>query len=115
MQNARPKTRSRIVCVRFTLEEHAHIEEAAQAAEIEFSSFVRLVLLNVEVPPRARRRSLDREALGKVLVALNRIGGNINQLSREAHILGDLSAYRNAKEDRAKLGEVVRAIMVELE
>ena len=109
-----PKTknnRSRFVGVRFTPDEYARIESAAQKAEVELSVHVRAVLLNVAIPSEARRMSPDREALGRALVALNRIGGNINQLAKAAHVSGDLLAYRSAEEDRALLAEAVRMLL----
>jgi len=114
MKNARPK-RSRFVGIRFTPEEFARIEDAAQNAEVELSAHVRSVLLGVDVPRQSRRKSPDREALGQALVALNRIGNNINQIARQANLTGDVTAYRQAQADRAMLSAAAQAVISAME
>ena len=102
MKNAKPR-RTRLVAVRFTPDEYAQLEDHAHAAGVELSAYVRSILVNAEVPRRARGKSPDAELLGKTLIALNRIGGNINQIARQANLTGDLTAYGKALEDRALL------------
>ena len=82
----------------------------AHAAEVELSAYVRSVLVNANVPHRARGKSPNIVALGQALVALNRIGNNINQITRQAHLTGDLTAYHQAKADRTMLAAAAKAV-----
>lgn len=110
MNNKRPN-RNRLVTVRFTQEEFQQIEAMAHTAKVELSAFIRFVLVRAVVPARAQGRSPNIAALGKILVALNKIGGNINQIAREAHITGNVVAYQEAEKDRDRLAEAARAVM----
>lgn len=113
MQNAAPK-RTRHVSVRFTQDEYVKLQERAHAAAIEVSALIRKAALDVEIPRRAKQRSPDIAALGRAIVALNRVGSNINQLARVAHQTGDALSYRVAEEDRVALAEAARAVMAAL-
>ena len=109
------RNNSKVVSVRITLEQYSRIRDAAQKAEIEMSAFMRKAVLNLDIPPAARRKSLDREALGKLLGSLNRIGSNINMIARAANAYGQTATYHEAERDRAELVAAVRAIVRELE
>lgn len=113
METERTK-RTRLLSVRLTPQEYADLEARAHAAATEISALVRKVLLEVAVPQRAKHRSPDIAALGRAIVALNRVGSNINQIAKAANQSGDLFAYRAAEEDRASLAEAVRAAMAAL-
>lgn len=114
MQNATPR-RTRFVGVRFTPEEYAKIEAMAETAQVELSAYVRSVLVDTAVPPRARGKSADKEMLGKALVALNRIGNNLNQIARQANVSGNAIAYQQAQSDRAMLVAAAKAVVAAME
>lgn len=114
MDNVQPK-RTRFVHVRFTPQEYAQLETLAGAAQVELSAYVRSVLLGASVPRRARKKSASVVVLGETLVALNRIGSNINQLARQANATGNVEAYRQASADRAVLAAAAKAVLDALE
>jgi len=114
MQNTQPK-RTRILTVRFTPNEYARLKAMAHAAEIELSAYVRSMLVDAEVPRRARGKSPNIAALGKTLVALNRIGNNLNQIARVAHRIGDVTVYDQANSDRALVAAAAQAVVAALD
>lgn len=114
MQNTQTK-RTRFVGVRFTPDEYAQLEALAHAAEVELSAYVRSVLVSAKVPKRARGKSADMEMLGKTLVALNRIGSNLNQIARKANLSGDAAAYQQAQADRVMLAAAAKSVMAAME
>jgi hypothetical protein len=68
----------RTVATRISLAECDDLRERATAAGLAVGSFLRLLLRGL---PPAPRRPLTRSAI----VALNRVGNNLNQLTRLAH------------------------------
>ncbi len=110
MRNARPR-RTRHVSVRFTPEEYAELEDKALTVGVEVSAVIRSLVLSEPLRRRMPENSPDIVALGKALAALNKVGGLLNQIAKEAHITGDLTTYQHAQTDRATLAEVARAIM----
>lgn len=106
-----PEKRTRLLSVRLTVSEYADLDARAQLVSLEISAYVRKTILNAPAPQRARRQSHDVAALGRVLVALNRIGSNINQIAREAHRNGNVEIYRDAEADREIIAAAARAVM----
>ncbi|BDI32573.1 hypothetical protein CCAX7_46240 [Capsulimonas corticalis] len=107
--------RTRFVGVRFTPEEFAQLETLAQAAQVELSAYIRHVLVKAKAPQRARNKSPNIAALGQALVALNRIGTNINQIAHQANIAGNADVYRQAQDDRKMLITAAQAVIAAME
>ncbi len=72
--------------IRFTPEEDQRIAEMEKTTSLPFASLVRHALFN-EAPPRGTRRpSVDDQKLAHALGRLGKVGGNVNQLARQANI-----------------------------
>ncbi len=67
----------RPITVRFTDKEKANTEANATAAQLSVSRFLALTGSEAQQPMTAEQRGL----LVKIVVALNRLGNNINQLA----------------------------------
>ena len=69
---------TRTVATRLTADEHAALHDRATAAGLAVGTYLRHLLRGL---PPAPRRPLTRTAV----VALNRVGNNLNQLTKLAH------------------------------
>jgi len=95
---ARPSQNlSERITLRLTPEEFARLQKAADTAAVDISTMARAQLLHAPLPRRKYRRSVDHDKLADVLLALGRIGTNLNQVAKVANSSGDTSAFRDAK------------------
>jgi hypothetical protein len=98
--------RSVVFRVRLTEEEFGRLKASADDAGVDLSAMARAQILGAPPPTRARRRSVDHQALGRVLAELGRIGGNLNQLAKVANLVGDLTSLRNGQAMTAELAAI---------
>jgi hypothetical protein len=95
---ARPSQNlSKRITVRLTPEEHARLKQDADTAAVDVTTIARSQLLDAPLPKRKYRRSVDHDKLADVLLALGRIGTNLNQIAKVANSSGDSSSFRDAK------------------
>jgi len=95
---ARPSQNlSKRIIVRVTPEEDARLRAAADLAAVDLTTLARARLLDAPMPKRKYRRSVDHDKLADVLIALGKIGGNLNQIAKVANTMGDVSHFRDAK------------------
>lgn len=85
------------ITLRLTPEEYARLQGAADRAAVDLSTLARAQLLHAPLPRRKYRRSVDHDKLADVLLALGRIGGNLNQIAKVANSTGDTGHFRDAK------------------
>ncbi|ELS02715.1 Bacterial mobilization protein (MobC) [Xenococcus sp. PCC 7305] len=76
------RKRQEVFRFRVTEQEKQQIQEDAERAGITPGYYARKILVNAPVPPQAKRPPVEIELLRKTLAELNKIGNNINQLSR---------------------------------
>jgi len=76
--------------IRVTEEEAARIDSVSASAALTVSDLFRFAVLDQPPPPAARRRHAvqDAQALARLLAAVGKIGGNVNQLARTANMGG---------------------------
>ena len=91
MSGQRRQNRDCPIPTRFTQEERDTITQAARAAGVTMSDFIRASALSEPLPPprpqRANRPTVkDGEQLAALLLAVGRIGNNANQLTHAANI-----------------------------
>lgn len=72
------------VLVRLLPDERAAVEAKAREVGLSNASFLRACGLGTPGPRARRSPSVDAEALGKAVAALNKVGSNLNQI---AHVL----------------------------
>jgi len=95
---ARPSQNlSERITIRLRPEELARLKQDADTAAVDVTTIARAQLLNAPMPKRKYRRSVDHAKLADVLLALGRIGTNLNQIAKVANTNGDLSQFRDAK------------------
>ena len=71
--------------VRLSPQERAAIEAGAERAGLTLGTYIRSCVLAAPTTRACRRPSVEVIAATKLLGALNRIGGNLNQLARHAN------------------------------
>lgn len=79
--------------VRVTAAELDQIKHHAENSELLFSDYVRFMLMYGENVSR------QTEQEDKLIMALSRIGNNVNQLARKAHIREGFSTDQNERLD----------------
>lgn len=83
----------------------------AQIAAVELSTFARARIMDGPIPRRARRVCIEDQKHADILIALGRLGTNLNQLAKVANATGNLPAVREirkAKEALETIGDMVR-------
>lgn len=102
------RARTKHLTIRFTPEERAAVDEAAERAGLTPGSYARQALMGAPVPRQVRRPPIERRELARLLGALGHVGGNLNQLAHTANTgmpidgaeitaaLASLSAVRDA-------------------
>ena len=80
------ETRSAVLGIRLTEAERAHVELLAdRAGRPDLSDFCRRAILGQPIPPA---RNVDEVAA--LIVALNRVGNNLNQVAARLHAADEL-------------------------
>jgi hypothetical protein len=103
------RQKQRRITFRVTAEEYAKLEASAVGANLSLASHVRETMLSAP-KTRSRRRPLaDVAELAKLHTALNRIGGNINQITRRVNF-GETPVAGEFKEALAGLGRLLTLI-----
>ena len=115
MAGGRPKKtnaekRSERFNLRFTEAEIEHLRLQAQAAGIEPHEYARRRVLGERAHLPSQPSVLGRRADPALVSELNRIGVNVNQLTRATHRGSDFAAYWREVGDelRAALAQVLR-------
>jgi len=70
------------VSVRFLPDERAAVEEKAREVGLTLASFLRSSVLGSPGPRARRSPPVNAEALARATAALNKVGGNLNQIAR---------------------------------
>jgi len=107
------RARTQHLTIRFTPDERASIDRAAERAGLTSGSYVRSVLLGAPAPRQARRPPVERRELARLLGALGHIGGNLNQLAHASNA-GQPVARRDIVAALAELAPVRDAILAAL-
>jgi len=92
--------------------EHAHLLAKAQAAGLSPNAYLRTLVVGSPGPRAQRAPTVNAEALAHATAALNKVGGNLNQLTRAFHSGG---ARMTAQELFAVLKDVRAAVSLILE
>jgi hypothetical protein len=80
------RLRTEHLTIRFTPEERAAIDAAAEKAGLTSGSYARQVLLGAPPPRQVRRPPVERAELARLLGELGHIGGNLNQLAHTGNL-----------------------------
>lgn len=107
------RARSRTWQVVMTDEEFAATLAKAAAANLTRSSYGREVLLGAAGPRARRARPVNAQVLQPAIVALNRVGSNLNQIAHVLHVtraVGAGEAEATLQELRSLLAQMRSAI-----
>lgn len=80
--------RQKRLTIRFNEHEWQDVQTRSGNAGLSLAGYARAVLLNTKPLRASRRPSVDRAELALVLGQVGKIGGNVNQLARLAHLGG---------------------------
>ena len=86
MSSTRDKSRDPPLSVRLSAEERAIVCERAEAAGLSINAFFRAAAMDATPSRKHRRVTVDQRAVAKLLGEIGRIGSNVNQLTRLAHM-----------------------------
>lgn len=96
--------------VRLTDEERAELERRAERSGLTLGGYFKSAVFNTPPPPQSRRPPADRAELGKLLVAIGRIGNNVNQLAKVANA-GSWPEAKDLEKARADIRWIRQALM----
>lgn len=80
------RVRSKHLTIRFSPEERASIDDAADRAGLTPGSYGRQVLLGAPPPRQVRRPPVERRELARLLGEIGHVGGNLNQIARDMNL-----------------------------
>jgi Bacterial mobilisation protein (MobC) len=103
------RQKQRRITVRLSPEEYARLEASAGTAGLTIGSHVRATMLNAPKTRMRRRPLADVAALAKLSVELNRIGGNINQITKRVNF-GETPVAAEFSRALSGLDEILSAI-----
>ena len=86
------RVRDKHLTIRFSPEERALVDEAADRAGLTPGSYARQVLLGAPAPRQVRRPPIERRDLARLLGEIGHVGGNLNQIARVANIGEEVDA-----------------------
>jgi hypothetical protein len=86
------RKKTRLVTSRYDADEFAELEEAASRSGFTLASYQRIQSLSKPKTRSTRRAPIERELLAKVLGQLGKIGSNLNQIARDAHLDREVQA-----------------------
>ena len=94
--------------LRLTAEERTTLEAKATAAGLSVAGYLRAAALGASGPKRRRRPTIDQAALLAATAALNRIGNNLNQLTRATNQGRDADELAETLAELRAAGAAVR-------
>jgi len=95
----------------FSEAEWAKAELAAQATGLPFQEFMRKTVLAQKVKAKRHQQAQNLVfELSKVMMELNRVGNNVNQIAKSAHVSGYAQDAWGLEADLAELRCVVAEI-----
>lgn len=103
------RQKQHVMTFRLTAEERRELETAALAAGLTSGSYIRESLLKTARTGKRRRPLADATALPRLLGELNRIGGNINQITRRVNF-GETPLAYEFRQALAGHVEIIAAI-----
>ena len=95
-----------------TPDEYAAIENRARAAGLSTAAYLRASALGDQGPRSQRRPPIEIEHFGKAIAALNKIGGNVNQIAHAVNLGKDpdrILLRRMAEELSIAVSELLQA------
>lgn len=106
------RQRSVALAVRFSAEERAEVEAAADSAGLALGSYIRHQSLGGKRPRAVQRPTAQKAQLALILAQLGKIGSNLNQIARASNMgLFTTGDYEALKAETAALTAARSALM----
>lgn len=102
------RQRAKVLPVRWTPEEFAQLEQAAERAGMTAAAFIRHQSIGTAGPRAVRRPPIEKKALAQLLGQLGKAGGNLNQVARALN--SDRGTPADIAEALAEVKAAARAI-----
>ena len=96
-----------------TPDERREIENRAERAGLSMGGYCKSIIFDAPPPRRSRRPVIEKVELARLLGAIGKVGGNLNQLARTLNSEGNISVPE-LKEALLDLAEMRAAVMVAL-
>lgn len=96
-----------------TPDERREIENRAERAGLSMGGYCKSIIFDAPPPRRSRRPVIEKVELARLLGALGKVGGNLNQLAYTLNSEGNISVPE-LKEALLDLAEMRAAVMVAL-
>ena len=90
------RVRDKHLTIRFSPDERASIDQAADRSGLTPGSYARQVLLGAPAPRQVRRPPIERRELARLLGELGHVGSNLNQIARLGNVGEDIDAVELA-------------------
>ena len=107
------RIRDRHITVRLSADERAAVDAAADRAGLTPGSYARQTLLGAPAPRQVRRPPVERKELARLLGAIGKVGGNLNQIAKAVNS-GALVYGGEIDAELGSLKEVCAAILAAL-
>jgi hypothetical protein len=103
------RIRNKHLTIRFSAEERAAVDEAAERAGLTSGSYARQVLLGAPAPRQVRRPPVEKRELVRLLGLFGNVSSNMNQIGRLANFGEGVDPvdFKNAMTDLRTMRDVV--------
>lgn len=106
--------KSKIVPIRFSVDDYARLSEKANRAGLDFGPWARTILLGSPGPRAVRRPPVEKVELARLLGAVGKLGSNVNQIARAFNEGRDAPSRDELATMRADIATMRAAIMAAL-
>jgi hypothetical protein len=106
--------KSKIVPIRFSAEQYERLEEKASRAGLSIGTWARTILLGSPGPRAVKRPPIEKAELARLLGAIGKLGGNVNQIAKALNEGRDAPSLAELAEMRADITAMRAEIMVAL-
>jgi hypothetical protein len=106
--------KSKIVPIRFSAEQYERLEEKASRAGLSIGTWARTILLGSPGPRAVKRPPVEKAELARLLGAIGKLGGNVNQIAKALNEGRDAPSLAELAEMRSDIAEMRAEIMVAL-
>jgi hypothetical protein len=98
------------ITVRCTAQDHAAIDEQATKAGLSVAAYLRALALGAPGPRAVRRPPVERVELAKLLGAVGKLGGNVNQIAKAVHTTRNLPSWSELAAIQQEIAQIREAI-----
>jgi len=106
--------KSKIVPIRFSAEQYERLGEKARRAGLTIGTWARTILLGSPGPRAVKRPPVEKAELARLLGAIGKLGGNVNQIAKALNEGRDAPSLAELAEMRSDIAAMRAEIMAAL-